>query len=126
MINNQKIRYLLIGGINTVFGYFVTVFLYYSLTNSLHTLAILALANIVAISFSFFTNKMVVFKTRNKWMSEYLRYFFVYGNIALVAILLSWILTDYIRIPFWLVQGFILPLIVIVAYLLHKKYTFKL
>jgi putative flippase GtrA len=125
MIDNQKIRYLLIGVINTVFGYFVTVFFYYSLTNLVHTLAILALAHIVAISFSFFTNKIVVFKTKKNWMSEYLRYFFVYGNTALVAILLTWILTDYTDIPFWLVQGLILPFTVIVTYLSHKKYTFK-
>jgi len=125
MFDNQKIRYLLIGGINTVFGYFVTVFFYYSLTNVLHTLAILGLAHIFAISFSFLTNKLFVFKTNRKWVSEYLRYFFVYGNTALIAILLTWILTDYTNIPFWLVQALILPFTVIVTYLSHKKYTFN-
>jgi putative flippase GtrA len=125
MFDNQKIRYLLIGGINTVFGYFVTVFFYYSLTNVLHTLTILCLANVCAISFSFLTNKFFVFKTKGKWTSEYLRYFFVYGNTALIAILLTWILTDYTNIPFWLSQALILPFTVIVTYLSQKKYTFK-
>ena len=125
MICNQKIRYLLVGGINTVFGYFVTVFFYYSLANLVHTLFILTLANIFAISFSFFTNKIFVFKTKRKWASEYLRYFFVYGNTALVAILFTWILTDFTHIPFWLVQALILPFTIIVSYVSHKKYTFK-
>jgi len=125
MLDNQKVRYLIIGGINTVFGYFVTIFFYYSLTNVLHTLTILCLANVFAISFSFLTNKFFVFKTKRKWTSEYLRYFFVYGNTALIAILLIWILTDYTNIPFWLVQALILPFTVIVTYLSHKKYTFK-
>ena len=125
MFDNQKIRYLIIGIINTVFGYFVTIFFYYSLAIVLHTLAILGLAHICAISFSFLTNKLFVFKTKRKWVSEYLRYFFVYGNTTLIAILLTWILTDYTNIPFWLVQALILPFTVIASYLTHKKYTFK-
>ena len=125
MLENQKFRYLLVGGVNTVFGYLVTVFFYYSLSKVVHTLAILALAHIFAISFSFFTNKVYVFKSKGKSASEYWRYFFVYGNAAIIAILFTWFLTDYTNIPFWIVQALVLTATVIVTYFSHKKYTFK-
>ena len=125
MIDNEKLRYLLVGAANTVFGYLLTVCLYYSLTNKIHTLAILILAHVLAISFSFVTNKMLVFKTENQWLEEYLKYFVVYGNVAVVAIFLTWILTDYTDIPFWICQALVLSFTVLFTYSAHKRYTFK-
>lgn len=125
MLDNQKIRYLLIGVLNTLFGYFVTIYLYYSLSGILHTLLLLIIAHILAISFSFVTNKFFVFKSKNKWLLEYFRYYTVYGVLAIFSILLVWILADYTKVPFWIIQLLVLGLMICSTYFAHKVYTFK-
>ena len=125
MLDSQKIRYLLIGVLNTLFGYFVTIYLYYSLSGILHTLLLLIIAHILAISFSFATNKFLVFKSKSKWLLEYFRYYTVYGTLAIFSILLTWVLADYTKVPFWLIQLLVIALMVCMTYFAHKEYTFK-
>lgn len=125
MLKDKRVRYLLAGGWNTLFGYCVGVLFYYLLHNYLHTLVIIVLANILNISMSFLTYKIFVFKTRGNWLSEYVRCYVVYGNIAIVGMLLIWVMVDFFMVPFWIAQALILLITVIISYVAHARFTFK-
>ncbi len=125
MLKDKRVRYLLAGGWNTLFGYCVGVLFYYLLHNYLHTLVIIVLANILNISMSFLTYKIFVFKTRGNWLSEYVRCYVVYGNIAIVGMLLIWMMVDFFMVPFWIAQALILLITVIISYVAHARFTFK-
>jgi putative flippase GtrA len=124
-LESKKIRYLLAGMWNTLFGYCVSVALYYALTKHLHLIFILVIANICAITMSFLTHKYFVFKTKGDWWSEYIRSYLVYGSTALFGIVLLWITVDYLGVPFWFAQALIILLAVIGSYLGHKHFTFS-
>ena len=83
------------------------------------------LANILNISMSFLTYKIFVFKTRGNWLSEYVRCYVVYGNIAIVGMLLIWLMVDFFMVPFWIAQALILLITVIISYVAHARFTFK-
>ena len=61
--SNKKINYLLIGGVNTLFGYMIGVGLYELLVNSVGIVWIGVAANVLSIIFSFITYKLFVFRT---------------------------------------------------------------
>jgi len=121
----QGLRYLVIGGLNTLFGYGVTVGLYYALTPAWHLLAVATLANIIAITFSFVTYKLIIFKGRGHWLSEYLRCYVVYGFMALFNIAGLWTLVDLLGVPAWLAQGLVMGLAVAGSFVGHELFTFK-
>ena len=125
MIDKVELRYLIAGGWNTFFGYIITVGLYYWLTGYVNTLLILGIAHFLAITMSFWTYKLFVFKSRGHWWPEYLKSYLVYGNVAVSGIFLTWVLVDYIFIPFWVAQAFVLILSVIVSFVGHRKFTFS-
>ena len=125
MIVNKRTRYLLAGGWNTVFGYCVGILAYYFLHSLLHTLAIVALASILSISMSFLTYKILVFKTKGNWLSEYVRCYVVYGSIALIGMLLIWVMVDFFMVPFWIAQAQMLIVTVIFSSVAHAGFTFK-
>ena len=125
MLKDKRVRYLLAGGWNTLFGYCVGVLFYYLLHNYLHTLVIIVLANILNISMSFLTYKIFVFKNRGNLLSEYVRCYVVYGNIAIVGMLLIWLMVDFFMVPFWIAQALILLITVIISYVAHARFTFK-
>ena len=125
MFQSRKVRYLIVGGANTLIGYSLGVGLYYVLSPTLHILLIGAISSVLAISVSFTTYKLFVFQTRGHWLTEYLRSYVIYGGMALLGIILLWVLVDGMRLPIWLVQG-VSILSVVISYMGHARFTFRL
>ena len=124
LLSNQKISYLIVGGLNTLFGYLASNALYYTLYDSLHITAIGLIASVINITFSFASYKLLVFRTKGGWLGEYLRCYAVYGLAAALSIAAVWVLVDFLRIPFWLGQGLVIGLSVGASYLGHSRFTF--
>ena len=118
-------KYFLVGGFNTVFGYFATVFLYYSLEHKFHIIIIGIIANVVCITVSFLTYKFLVFKSTDSWFYEYLRCYAVYGVSIILGLLGIWALVDVMGFPFWAAQAGLLIVSVSISFLGHKNFTFK-
>ncbi len=116
---------MLVGFFNTIFGYTAGMFFYFLFKDTLNTLEISFLANIITISMSFFMYKLFVFKTRGNWLNEYFKCFFVYGSITIQAIILMVILVDYLHIIFWIAQAIAMLIIMIVSYFGHNQFTFN-
>ncbi len=125
MIDAQKLRYLVVGGVNTVVGYGISVGAYQQLVGSLHIFVIGILANIVAITFSFLTYKTLVFRSNGHWLQEYLKAYVVYGGVAVFGIFLLWLFVNKIGLSIWIAQGLVTMLTVAVSYIGHKRYTFS-
>ncbi len=113
------------GGWNTVFGYAVGIGLYDLLSKDTHILIISTIANILAISMAFITYKLFVFQTKGNWRNEYFRSYLIYGNIALISMIMLWLLVDLLKIQFWIAQGLIMLINILLSYLGHARYTFS-
>lgn len=124
MIDKEKLRYLLVGAANTVFGFCSGIVFYQGLSPVIHIIFIATLINIINISVSFFTYKLFVFKSKGIWWQEYLRSYLVYGAAALVSIVLIWILVDGLKIPFWIAQAALIIFTVVASYFGHSKFTY--
>ena len=126
MFQSRKVRYLIVGGANTLIGYSLGVGLYYVLSPTLHILLIGAISSVLAISVSFTTYKLFVFRTRGHWLTEYLRSYVIYGGMALLGIILLWVLVDSMQLPIWLAQGVSILITVVISYVGHARFTFRL
>lgn len=124
-LERKPLRYLLAGGWNTVFGYATSVGLYALLADKLHIAVIAAIANIFAITMSFLTYKLFVFKTSGNWLLEYCRSYIVYGGMAIFGIVLIWIFVDIWKWQIWYAQALVILITVGASYLGHKFFTFK-
>lgn len=125
LLNSRKLRYLLVGGMNTIVGYGLGVGLYLLLSPTLHILLIGLVANVLSISFSFTTQKLLVFRTEGHWLVEYLRSYLVYGGMGLIGTVLLWALVDGIHLPIWIAQGVTIGLTVVFSYVGHARFTFR-
>lgn len=121
----RQFRYLIAGGWNTIFGYAVGVGFYLLFSNSFHIVVIAVMANVLAITMSFLTYKLFVFRTHGQWMHEYLRTYVVYGGMALISVFILWLLIDGLEMTIWVAQGVTMISTVILSYLGHKHFTFR-
>jgi putative flippase GtrA len=124
-LGSDKIRYLIAGAWNTIFGYFTGLGIYYSVGDHLHVLVVALMANVLAITMAFLTYKIFVFRTKGNWLVEYFRAYVVYGTTAVVGIGLLWFLVDGVGLQFWLAQGLAILITVVVSYIGHSRFTFR-
>jgi putative flippase GtrA len=60
----ERLRFLIVGGVNTVFGYAFSLTFYYQVEGAIPTLLILAINTLVSITFSFVLYKVFVLELK--------------------------------------------------------------
>lgn len=125
MFFSKKIRYLIAGCFNTIFGYLIGVGFYKLMISEFHLLFVGLVTNIINISFSFVMYKLFVYKTKGGWFVEYLKSYVTYGLSAIVGVFLLWIMISSSNISIWLAQALSIIITTIVSYIGHTYFTFK-
>jgi len=125
MFQNQILRYLLVGGWNTVFGAGIYALLYRWLGPHMHYLLVLIPANVLAITNAYMGYKFIVFKTRGNYWREYLRCYAVYGGMTVFNALLLYLLVTMINLRPPVANVFCVLTTTAVAYFSHKHFSFR-
>jgi putative flippase GtrA len=86
--HEEKLRFLVVGGWNTLFSYGMLWVLDGLLHGQFHYTVILTLNWVIGVTQNLFTFKLLVFRTKGNWLKEYLRSYVVYagGYVASLAI----------------------------------------
>lgn len=130
----QFVRYLLVGGFNTVFGYGVFALLNWTLRGlgNYSYMYAAVLANFIAITVAFLGYKWFVFKTRGNYLMEWIRCFGVYGTSMLIGLaglpILVALLRPRLRNPGWasyLAAAIMTSITVIFSFFGHKNVSFR-
>jgi putative flippase GtrA len=130
----QFVRYIVVGGFNTAFGYGLFALLTWSFSGlgSYNYMYAAVLANVIAISVAFLGYKWFVFRTRGNYLIEWIRCFGVYGSSALIGLACLPILVPILRhvlrkpeqAPY--IAGAILTIVtVLFSFFGHKHFSFR-
>lgn len=122
----KKLRFLLVGGFNTCFGYFNSIVFYYFLKDYLGIILISLLFNITNIIVAYSNLRFFVFfDTTRSYFTGLFRAFIVFANIIFISTLLLWFFVDKLKLYFPLAAFITTSLSVILSYISHEKITFK-
>lgn len=125
ILSSSKLRYLIVGGVNTIFGYLVGVYTYKYCIDLFNIWIVGLLSNVLAITFSFLMYKCFVFKTKGRWLSEYLKAYLVYGLMAGVGIVMLWFYVGVLNVSIYLAQALVILTTVVLSYIGHARFTFN-
>lgn len=125
-LHERKIRYLLAGAWNTLFGYLAFIALY-GLANflRLHYLVALTVSQILATTNAYLSYKHFVFKTRGGYVREYFRFSAVYWALFAANFVMLPVLVHAAHMGPVLAQGIILPVTVAAGYVIHGRFSFS-
>ena len=123
--HEEQIKYVVVGGWNTVFGFFAFIALYYSLNRIIHYTIILTASYIVSITNAYLCYKFLVFKTKGNYFREYFRFYLVYGVAYLINLGLLPVAVELFKIKVVIAQILIMLITILISYLGHKNFTFK-
>ncbi len=118
----EKLRFLLVGGFNTVFGYGVFAFLLIVLQLSYKNA--IWIGYVISVNVSIFTMRYYVFRSNGIWYKEYSKGWGVYLTTMVLNYFAMFIMVDIYKINELLAQGFYTIGITILTYLLHRYFTF--
>jgi putative flippase GtrA len=128
-----KIRFVIIGIWNTIFGYSVffgldTLFVRLMSRRYAAYLAAMALSNVLAILNAYVFHKYITFKSAEKGSSliiEFLRFCLTYVGTFLLSLVLLPVSVEFFRLTPKLAAALVILACVIISYVGHSKFSFK-
>lgn len=136
LFEKRFLKYLLVGGMNTVFGYGVYALFVWILAGKFAASYMVAsiVSQIAGVTFSYATYKIFVFKTKGNVWAEYLKCWSVYGAASLICVAVlpvfvigfEWILpTDFQKYAPYLGGLSVTGITVLFSFFGHSKITFR-
>lgn len=121
----QQVRFLIVGGVNTLVGLVVYPVLYFVLNPiGFSYMLLLIMSQFICTNFSYLTNKTIVFKTENGSMFEYLKYNSFQVAVMAVNILALPLCVEVLKWNPVIAQTIYTMIVVVVSYFWHSKITF--
>lgn len=120
----QKLRFLLVGGYNTVFSYILFAGLLWGLNGQYEQIA-LALSFAISSINSFWTQKIYVFASRAPAWPEFIKCLETWGISYILNAGLLWGFTDGLHMNAYVAQGIALTVLTIFSWIMLKYFAFK-
>lgn len=121
----QKIKYLLIGSINSIFAYFSTILIYNYFYQELGIIFIGIISSIINITFSFLNYKINIFYVSKKWFLELIKYIISNLYLSILSISLLFIFIEWFNFSIYLSQFICISIVIILGYIFNIKFIFK-
>lgn len=124
--HERKVRFVIVGGINTLVGLSIYPTLYIVLKPiGFSYLEVLFLAQVICITFAFFNYKYFVYKTRGGIKKEYIKFFMFYGFFFILNLFFLPLMVEVININPIISQTFFSLFVTATSYFWHTLITFK-
>jgi putative flippase GtrA len=122
---NDKIRFLLVGGYNTLFSFLLFCLLQTLLSGIFHYIVILLFCHLISVFNSFVSLKYFVFRSPKNFLNEYLKVNIVYAVYFVLNALLLYSLKDLFGINIYIAQLLCIIILTVASYFSHKYFSFK-
>lgn len=123
---NEKFRYLLIGGYNTIFGYGVFAALWLIWGQTLNYIVILIISQAVAVTNAFFAYRTLVFRKKGGGWGDFTRFNAVYLGTFAFNILALPVLIEGMNFHPLVAQALLVIVTVVASYVMHRRFSFRL
>ena len=123
--NQKKIKYLLIGSINSIFAYFSTILIYNYFYQELGVIFIGIISSIINVTFSFLNYKINIFYVSKKWFLELIKYIISNLYLSILSISLLYIFIEWCNFSIYLSQFICISVVIFSGYVLNTKFIFK-
>jgi putative flippase GtrA len=123
--HETKVRFLFAGALNTVFGLAAYPTLFFLLAPlKLHYMVVLAITQIICVTFSYLTNKFLVFRTAGNYLRESGKFVLFHLSFFLVNLIALPFLVEVLGMsPIWGQMLFAVG-VIISSYFWHSSITF--
>ncbi len=121
---SQRVRYLLTGGYNTVFGYLAFVALHLALPPRVHYAVTLVLAQALSVANAFVAYRLLVFRVSDRLVRDGTRFVAVYAAAFAANLVALPILVEVAHLAVLPAQTLVIAATIMFSYTAHRRFTF--
>jgi len=122
MFEFKQVRFLAVGGANTLLTYALYSLLIYA---GAHYFVAISAAYVLGIINGFMWNKFYTFKSRNKAGGEFIRYVLVYLFGLLISVFVLYLMIDCFEINSYMAGAVNIIFITVLSWTGHRYFSFK-
>lgn len=122
---DERLRFLAVGGFNTVFGFAAFVALEKTLGEVAGYLLVLLVAHVVSTFVAFLGHRYLVFRVRGQFVLDLVRFWSVYVAILALNLVVLPLLVEVLGVPVIPAQALFTVATVLASYLGHKHFSFR-
>jgi putative flippase GtrA len=121
----QGLRYLVIGGWNTLFGFGMFSVLQIAFGDEINYLILLTFSTILAILNAYVGYRLFVFKVKGRWIRDLGRFSLVYVTSYLFNLAALPLLVEVAGLPILLAQAILTATTVMMSFFAHRSFSFR-
>jgi putative flippase GtrA len=128
LFEQERIRFLFVGGINTVFGYAVFALLFVTAGQVIGYLGSLYISYVIGVTLAFVLHRRVTFRaheTGGNPVLDFLRFSSVYVVALAVNTVGLPLLVEFGHLPALVAQAIMVVVTTIISYVGHKYFSFR-
>ena len=125
MANRKEVRYVLVGGWNTLFGWAVFVALQLTVGATIGYMAVLVIAQVVSIINAYLCYRWLVFRVQGSWWLDFFRFSTVYWIVFALNIVALPLMVSGLGMNVIVAQTVFVVVTVIASYIAHNRFSFR-
>ena len=123
--DRKEVRYLVVGGWNTLFGYLVFVVLQLTVGHVIGYMAVLVIAQVIGILNAYVLYRAFVFQVKGNWWLDLIRFSTVYWIVFGVNAITLPLMVSVLGMNVLVAQAIFLVVTVIASYFAHNHFSFR-
>ena len=123
--DRKEVRYLVVGGWNTLFGYLVFAVLQLTVGHVIGYMAVLVIAQVIGILNAYVLYRAFVFQVKGNWWFDLVRFSTVYWIVFGVNVIALPLMVSVLGMNVLVAQAIFLVVTVIASYFAHNHFSFR-
>jgi putative flippase GtrA len=125
LISTRAVRFILVGGFNSVFAYALFAALTLGTGAHIHYLVVLVVSTVISILEAYVMQRLVVWRVLGRWWRELVRFSGVYFVVLIVNAILLPVLHEFLGVPVLTAQALIMVVNAFGTFAIHRSFTFR-
>lgn len=125
LVNHQVSRFVLVGVVNSAFGFGVFAALQLTLGVRVHYLVLLVASHVVSVLEAYVLQRWLVFQVSGRWWRDLARFWSVYLVALVVNMALLPLLVEVVHVPVLPAQALVMAVTALGSFVAHRNFSFR-
>lgn len=125
VLEDERVRFLLVGGVNTAFAYALFSALVFALADAIHYTVLLVVTHVVTVLTSYVLHRAWVFHICGRFLRDLPRYWAVQLGVLGVNLVLLPLLVEVVVLHVLVAQALVVAVVAVVSWCGHRYLSFR-
>jgi putative flippase GtrA len=125
VLDHQGLRFVMVGVVNSVFGFGVFAGLQFAVGGRIHYVVLLLISHVAGVLEAYVLQRWLVFRVTGRWWRDLARFWSVYLVALAINLVALPLLVEVLRMSVLPAQAMVMVVMAIGTFVVHRRFTFR-